>query len=772
MSFLSAVNRFYKKEGIKKVLMILAVVWVCFLFAGQVSARSEVVINEVAWMGTASSSSEEWLEFFNTGSSPVDISDWSVYGADTGECLNMADADGTSTTEIASDGYLVYGNSQEVAEIDIWDATIGLNNTDPGVLELYSAPDCPSSSSPVDRVENDSEWSAGDNQTAQTMARNQEGKWRNSLNPGGSPGKSNSVAATSSEDGAASNDQSISSDVDSADSGGVSAGSSSDTSSETKKEQGSLVINEIFPNPERSDRKREFIEIYNPDLNKVDLKGWRIRNKKGKVFQFGRYEFLHDLPSVLGAGDFLILARPDSNLVLNNNQDSLELISPGGKIKQRIDYKQAPAGFSYASPEHLDPENISTSTEMFLRHSLDASDWAWSRDLTPGRANQIDRINLPPRVDFSYSREIMAGRPVLWDSSDTVDPNGDDLSFVWDFGDGVEVKTPLPHHVFLQPGKYKVVLRVSDGRATSTRSRTVRVSPGPDSKKDRFQPEESTDTDPSVENRPKPQKVSSSSPAQTSKKRSEKRSASAPFFNLENIRLLPEGDPVLTEGTVAVRPGVLGSQYFYVVDSAGIQVYNYYKDFPKLRRGDRIQVKGEISVSRGEKRVNTSQAEDIRVLADRPAPRPRSVSCRNIKEKVGSLVRTTGQVTDMNSRKFYIDDGQGEALVYLQEEFASAVDDLSEGEKTEVVGLVDQYNSQIRILPRDSRDLEFLSSSSPAESGRVLGTSSRSRGDTSGKLVLGSQTSNKKGFAHWPEIFLGGIIILLLALIGAYKFKT
>ncbi len=45
-----------------------------FLFAH--TAFAQVVINEIAWMGTADTASNEWIELFNSGSDTVDINGW------------------------------------------------------------------------------------------------------------------------------------------------------------------------------------------------------------------------------------------------------------------------------------------------------------------------------------------------------------------------------------------------------------------------------------------------------------------------------------------------------------------------------------------------------------------------------------------------------------------------------------------------------------------------------------------------------------------------
>ncbi len=103
----------------------------------------DVVINEIAWMGTTYSTSEEWIELYNTTGSPIDIAGWSIYGADTGQVINFAAADGWAETTIAAGGYLLYCNSSTVfasgASEDIWDTTIGLDNTNPGQVRLYDA---------------------------------------------------------------------------------------------------------------------------------------------------------------------------------------------------------------------------------------------------------------------------------------------------------------------------------------------------------------------------------------------------------------------------------------------------------------------------------------------------------------------------------------------------------------------------------------------------------------------------------------------------------
>ena len=72
------------------------------------ASAGDVVINEVAWMGTVDSTSDEWIEFYNTTDAAIDIANWSIQGADTGVCLEFPAADSAPTTTIPAGGYIIF----------------------------------------------------------------------------------------------------------------------------------------------------------------------------------------------------------------------------------------------------------------------------------------------------------------------------------------------------------------------------------------------------------------------------------------------------------------------------------------------------------------------------------------------------------------------------------------------------------------------------------------------------------------------------------------
>ncbi|MEM7394929.1 MAG: PKD domain-containing protein, partial [Verrucomicrobiota bacterium] len=74
---------------------------------------------------------------------------------------------------------------------------------------------------------------------------------------------------------------------------------------------------------------------------------------------------------------------------------------------------------------------------------------------------------------------VTDGSPVQFSSAGSTDPDGDPLSFAWNFGDGNTTNTPNPQHTYDLPGDYIVTLFVSDGRGgvASDRTRATVIQP-------------------------------------------------------------------------------------------------------------------------------------------------------------------------------------------------------------------------------------------------------------------------------------------------------
>jgi hypothetical protein len=78
-----------------------------------------------------------------------------------------------------------------------------------------------------------------------------------------------------------------------------------------------------------------------------------------------------------------------------------------------------------------------------------------------------DEENLPPVVDAGGPYVVTVGDTLVVDASDSTDPNGDSLTYVWDFGDGWPPLRPRMStsatHAYEVAGTMTATLTVGDG---------------------------------------------------------------------------------------------------------------------------------------------------------------------------------------------------------------------------------------------------------------------------------------------------------------------
>ncbi len=163
-------------------------------------------------------------------------------------------------------------------------------------------------------------------------------------------------------------------------------------------------------------------------------------------------------------------------------------------------------------------------------------------------------------------------------------------------------------------------------------------------------------------------------------------------------------------GIVSALPGVMGSQYFYITnDTGGVQVFQSKKKFPPLALGDEVSAKGNWHLVGGIPRVTVAKFEDMDILdTERPLVPTRVTSLTLGKEPTGSLVEVSGEITEIKSTYMYVDDGEGEVLVYFKKGAAIAYKDLKVGQEVGVTGILEKAAKGLQVLPRAMEDIEVL----------------------------------------------------------------
>src|SRR5882672_11224370 len=86
-----------------------------------------------------------------------------------------------------------------------------------------------------------------------------------------------------------------------------------------------------------------------------------------------------------------------------------------------------------------------------------------------------DGINSPPVAVTDAPFRGILGRPVSFDGSRSRDPDGDPLSYLWEFGDGTAATTAKVTHAYSRTGEFPVSLTVRDPIIATTVTGLVRV---------------------------------------------------------------------------------------------------------------------------------------------------------------------------------------------------------------------------------------------------------------------------------------------------------
>jgi len=613
---------------------------------------------------------------------------------------------------------------------------------------------------------------------------------------------------------------------------------------------GDILISEILPNPTGDDTKLEFIEIYNAGKREVDLTGWSLSNEDNKKVKLEKIA----TSTIIKAGEYLAFFRPQTKIVLHNDQGQVKLFQPlADKPFMIVDYKNVKEGSSY---------NI---VDFKIK-----GEWTWSETITPGAMNAFKTINHPPEVEFSFKSPMLVNAPVIFDSSDTVDQDNDKLKFIWDFGDGFKNNLANAEHTYLKAGIYKVKLEVSDGQETVTKEKNIKVvntvdelnsvteintlnddkdniiineilpnPPGTDTGNEWVELKNQSSTSINllnwrIENSNGKYKFSEAQILEPGafyvldnfksklafkniddvislyndldelvnkveytdaiQGEAYARGANNKWFwttaltlgqeniinlfdsevikksqvlgvkintagyietDLEKVRELEVGSLVKVKGIVAVEPGVLGVQIFYIVGSPGMQIYNYKKDFPILKVGDYIEVAGELAQTQGEFRIKTKEKNDINLIEHKDPPVALALKGDEISEEnIGQLINITGEITDKKSASLYVDDGSDEVFVYIKQNANIDTKSLAVGQKISIAGILSKTAAGLRLLPRFQEDIVTVDSADSLEP-QVLGEVS-----SAGEWDL-AERDKKLELFKYLLIIAGGVIIIL-----------
>jgi len=281
-----------------------------------------ILISEVAWAGTAANTDHEWIELRNPGTTPVDITGWSLQAADGNPNIPL------SGSIPAGGYYLLERNEDAVSDVNanqVYDFSNTLSNSGE-MLILY---DDASTPNVIDTANsNGGAWPAGSLSNYSTMERigtlsdsdtswfTNNGVFKNGVDANGNPiwgtpKNINSLTPTPIPPPTA---------------------TSPPTSPLT------IVISEVAWAGTQSSSDDEWIELYNPTTRDINLTGWNLRSLDNSPNIQDEFDGI-----ILDAGGYLLLERTDDDPTdvdadviysgsLSNNGEVLRLYDPNGYL--------------------------------------------------------------------------------------------------------------------------------------------------------------------------------------------------------------------------------------------------------------------------------------------------------------------------------------------------------------------------------------------------------------------------------------------------------
>jgi len=178
-----------KKFFIYMVLTTLALQNFAFRMEAYAFSAGSVVINEIAWAGTADGSNDEWIELYNTTSQQVDLTGW-IISDDNVDSYTLSG-------EISAYGYYLIEDTEETLNNVTASSIIGLSLANAGDSLVLKD----SAGNIIDSVNaTGGAWYAGDGTTKASMEKidpsvttDSANNWASSTKNNGSIGRSGSI---------------------------------------------------------------------------------------------------------------------------------------------------------------------------------------------------------------------------------------------------------------------------------------------------------------------------------------------------------------------------------------------------------------------------------------------------------------------------------------------------------------------------------------------------------------------------------------------------
>mgnify|MGYP006339197007 CR=1 FL=1 len=124
-----------------------------------------------------------------------------------------------------------------------------------------------------------------------------------------------------------------------------------------------VYINELLIDPvtPHSDANDEWIELYNPSIEVVDVSSYTVFSGTNDS-----YKYVLPMGTSIPAGGYIVITSGDSPLSFSNGGGAAKIVAPNGTVLDSVSYAEAPSGQSWAKNSSGTWEWTTTITEASL----------------------------------------------------------------------------------------------------------------------------------------------------------------------------------------------------------------------------------------------------------------------------------------------------------------------------------------------------------------------------------------------------------------------
>jgi len=154
-----------------------------------------------------------------------------------------------------------------------------------------------------------------------------------------------------------------------------------------------IIITEALPNPKGKDGDKEWLEIYNPGPEDINLGNWALDDDPE-----GSKPFVFPDTTIIKSQEYLVIPASEIDIPLANSADEIHLIDFEDNIISEIFYESAKEDHSYA-----------LNTIIKLPEEEEETDYIWTPNITKGEENPTSYnftatiTNLTPPSSFSVT---------------------------------------------------------------------------------------------------------------------------------------------------------------------------------------------------------------------------------------------------------------------------------------------------------------------------------------------------------------------------------